>query len=36
MGPNITDWPKMYPLTEDLLVKLGCRAFTTRSPPPMS
>jgi len=21
MGPNITDWPKMYPLTENLLVK---------------
>ena len=22
LGPNITDWPKMYPLTEDLLLKL--------------
>ena len=23
MGPNITDWPKMYPLTENLLVELA-------------
>ena len=23
MGPNITDWPKMYALTENLLVKLA-------------
>lgn len=23
MGPNITDWPKMYPLAENLLVKLA-------------
>ena len=23
LGPNITDWPKMYPLAENLLVKLA-------------
>ncbi len=23
MGPNITDWPKMYPLSENLLVELA-------------
>ena len=23
MGPNITDWPKMYPLADNLLVKLA-------------
>ena len=23
MGPNITDWPKIYPLTENLLVELA-------------
>ena len=23
LGPNITDWPKMYPLTENLLVELA-------------
>ena len=23
LGPNITDWPKMYPLSENLLVKLA-------------
>ena len=23
-GPNITDWPKIYPLSKNLLVKLAC------------
>ena len=23
MGPNITDWPKMHPLAENLLVELA-------------
>lgn len=23
-GPNITDWPKMYPLEDNLLLKLAC------------
>ncbi|MEG1560549.1 MAG: hydratase [Clostridia bacterium] len=23
LGPNITDWPKMYPLTENILLKLA-------------